>query len=123
MKESKIYLSVEEKAGRYILRDITGKIRKDVNVRDIMCEHCIRENQCIEYDTETGRSYRKSISLFNKIAPSKPCSASILWGISFIWDLLGLIWTVVDIKIYIKALFDFKASKYIKKILTDNGNC
>ena len=66
---SKIYLSVEEKAGRYILRDINGKVRKDVNVRDIMCSHCVRENQCIEYDTETGRSKRRDISMFNDMKP------------------------------------------------------
>lgn len=68
---SKIYLSVEEKAGRYILRDINGKVRKDVNVRDIMCSHCVRENQCIEYDTETGRSKRRDISMFNDMKPKE----------------------------------------------------
>ena len=71
MKKTKIYLSVEEKNGKYILRDVNGKIRRDVNVRDIMCEHCVRENQCIEYDTETGRSYRKPISLFNDLKPKE----------------------------------------------------
>ena len=50
MKEKFIYLTVEEKNGKYILKDVNGKVRKDIYVRDIMCQHCIRENQCIQYD-------------------------------------------------------------------------
>ena len=69
MKEKFIYLVVEEKNGKYILKDVNGKVRKDIYVRDIMCQHCIRENQCIQYDTETGRSYRKDMNLFNDLKP------------------------------------------------------
>ena len=71
MKEKFIYLTVEEKNGKYILKDVNGKVRKDIYVRDIMCQHCIRENQCIEYNTETGRSYRKDMALFNDQKPKE----------------------------------------------------
>jgi MoxR-like ATPase len=71
MKEKFIYLTVEEKNGKYILKDVDGKVRKDIYVRDIMCEHCVRENQCIQYDTETGRSYRKDMALFNDLKPKE----------------------------------------------------
>ena len=71
MKEQFIYLTVEEKNGKYILKDVNGKVRKDIYVRDIMCQHCIRENQCIQYDTETGRSYRKDMNLFNDMKPKE----------------------------------------------------
>ena len=71
MKEKFIYLAVEEKNGKYILKDVEGKVRKDIYVRDIMCEHCVRENQCIQYDTETGRSYRKDMALFNDLIPKE----------------------------------------------------
>tara|TARA_Y100000593_G_scaffold86818_1_gene166283 strand:+ start:2940 stop:4112 length:1173 start_codon:yes stop_codon:yes gene_type:complete len=71
MKEKFIYLAVEEKNGKYILKDVNGKVRKDIYVRDIMCEHCVRENQCIQYDTETGRSYRKDMALFNDLIPKE----------------------------------------------------
>ena len=71
MKEQFIYLTVEEKNGKYILKDVNGKVRKDIYVRDIMCQHCIRENQCIEYNTMTGRSYRKDMALFNDKKPKE----------------------------------------------------
>jgi MoxR-like ATPase len=71
MKEQFIYLTVEEKNGKYILKDVNGKVRTDIYVRDIMCKHCIRENQCIQYDTLTGRSYRKDMNLFNDYKPKE----------------------------------------------------
>ena len=71
MKKRFIYLTVEEKNGKYILKDVNGKVRKDIYVRDIMCQHCIRENQCIEYNIETGRSYRKDMALFNDQKPKE----------------------------------------------------
>ena len=70
MKKRFEYLTVEMKAGRYILTDVDGKTRKDIHVRDIMCEKAILNGQCIQYDIETGRSYRKDISLFNDEAPT-----------------------------------------------------
>ena len=36
-----------------------------------MCEKAVLNGQCIQYDTETGRSYRKDISLFNDEAPTE----------------------------------------------------
>ena len=71
MKEKFIYLTVEEKNGKYILKDVSGKVRKDIYVRDIMCSHCVENNQCIQYDTETGRSYRKDMALFNDLKPKE----------------------------------------------------
>ena len=71
MKKRFIYLAVEEKNGKYILKDVNGKIRTDIYVRDIMCSHCVANNQCIEYDTETGRSRRKDMNLFNDMKPKE----------------------------------------------------
>jgi len=71
MIENLVYLTVEEKNGKYILKDVSGKVRKDIYVRDIMCQHCVDNNQCLEYDTETGRSRRKDISIFNDMLPSE----------------------------------------------------
>ena len=71
MKKRFVYLAVEEKNGKYILKDVNGKIRTDIYVRDIMCSHCVANNQCIEYDTETGRSRRKDMNLFNDMKPKE----------------------------------------------------
>lgn len=71
MNKSVIYLSVELKGGLYILTDTDGKIRTDIYVRDIMCEKAVANGQCIQYDTETGRSYRKPIELFNDQKPTE----------------------------------------------------
>ena len=69
MKKRFIYLTVEKKNNRYVLTDPSGKVRKDLHVRDIMCQHCIDNHQCIEYDTETGRSRRKDMAYFNDEKP------------------------------------------------------
>lgn len=69
MKERIIYLTVEAKNGKYILTDATGRVRNDLYVRDIMCSHCVENNQCLEYDLETGRSRRKDMALFNDMKP------------------------------------------------------
>ena len=71
MKKKFEYLAVELKNGNYILRDASGKIRSDVYVRDIMCQHCVDNNQCIQYDLETGRSYRKDMSMFDDQRPKE----------------------------------------------------
>jgi MoxR-like ATPase len=71
MKKKFEYLVVELKNGNYILRDASGKIRSDVYVRDIMCQHCVDNNQCIQYDLETGRSYRKDMSMFDNQRPKE----------------------------------------------------
>ena len=71
MKKKFEYLVVELKNGKYLLKDINGKVRKDIYVRDIMCQHCIDNGQCIEYNIETGRSYRKDMALFNDMKPKE----------------------------------------------------
>ena len=71
MQEKLIYVRVEKKNGKFLLYDVQGQVRKDIYVRDIMCQHCVDNNQCIEYDTETGRSRRKDIAIFNDMIPSE----------------------------------------------------
>jgi MoxR-like ATPase len=71
MQEKIVYLRVEKKNGKFNLYDIQGIKRTDIYVRDIMCQHCVDNNQCIEYDIETGRSRRKDISIFNDMTPSE----------------------------------------------------
>ncbi len=71
MKKKFVYLEVEVKNGKYILKDVTGKVRTDIYVRDIMCQHCIDNSQCIQYDIETGRSMRKDMALFNDMKPKE----------------------------------------------------
>jgi MoxR-like ATPase len=71
MQEKLIYVRVEKKNGKFLLYDVQGSVRKDIYVRDIMCQHCVDNNQCIEYDTETGRSRRKDIAIFNDMIPSE----------------------------------------------------
>ena len=71
MQEKLIYVRVEKKNGKFLLYDVQGQVRKDIYVRDIMCQHCVDNNQCIEYDTETGRSRRKDMSIFNDMIPSE----------------------------------------------------
>ena len=66
-----IYLSVESKNGVYVLTDTNGKVRTDIYVRDIMCEKAVANDQCIQYDTESGRSYRKPMELFNDQKPTE----------------------------------------------------
>jgi MoxR-like ATPase len=71
MQEKLIYVRVEKKNGKFLLYDVQGQVRKDIYVRDIMCQHCVDNNQCLEYDTETGRSRRKDIAIFNDMIPSE----------------------------------------------------
>ena len=71
MQEKLIYVRVEKKNGNFLLYDIQGQVRKDIYVRDIMCQHCVDNNQCLEYDSETGRSRRKDIAIFNDMIPSE----------------------------------------------------
>ena len=71
MQEKLIYVRVEKKNGKFLLYDVQGQVRKDIYVRDIMCQHCVDNNQCLEYDTETGRSRRKDIAMFIDMSPSE----------------------------------------------------
>tara|TARA_R110001599_G_scaffold330756_1_gene545257 strand:- start:373 stop:1539 length:1167 start_codon:yes stop_codon:yes gene_type:complete len=71
MKKKFEYLVVELKNGKYTLKDVSGNVRNDLYVRDIMCQHCIDNNQCIQYDIETGRSYRKDMNMFSDMEPKE----------------------------------------------------
>ena len=71
MQKKLVYLRVLKNNGKFLLYDVQGQIRKDIYVRDIMCQHCVDNNQCIEYDIETGRSRRKDIAIFNDMIPSE----------------------------------------------------
>ena len=55
MQEKLIYVRVEKKNGKFLLYDVQGQVRMDIYVRDIMCQHSVDNNQCLEYDSETGR--------------------------------------------------------------------
>jgi len=49
--------------GTFILKDSdTGLVRTDIYVRDIMLEKAIENGQCIKFDNESQRSYRKPMS-------------------------------------------------------------
>jgi hypothetical protein len=36
-----------------------------------MCEKAVLNGQCIQYDIETGRSYRKDMAMFNEAMPKE----------------------------------------------------
>jgi len=65
------YFKVEKKNGKYVLIDIQGQVRKDIYVRDHMLELAYSNDQCIAYDAEAARAFRKDISLYNDMAPSE----------------------------------------------------
>ena len=70
MKKKFEYLVVESKDGQnYILRDVEGKVQKDIYVRDIMCEKALLNGQCIQYNIETGTSMRKPMEMFSDMKP------------------------------------------------------
>ena len=71
MKKRFEYLRVVQENGKYRLFDPTGKEQKDIYVRDIMCEKAVLNGQCIQYDIETGRSYRKDMAMFNEAMPKE----------------------------------------------------
>jgi MoxR-like ATPase len=70
MKKKFEYLVVESKDGKnYILRDVQGKVQRDIYVRDIMCEKALLNGQCIQYNIETGTSMRKPMEMFSDMKP------------------------------------------------------
>jgi len=72
MKKMYEYLVVElDKHSKYILRDVEGKIQKDIYVRDIMCEKALLNGQCIQYNIETGTSMRKPMEMFSDMKPKE----------------------------------------------------
>ena len=70
MKKKFEYLVVESKDGKnYILRDVEGKVQREIYVRDIMCEKALLNGQCIQYNIETGTSMRKPMEMFSDMKP------------------------------------------------------
>ena len=65
------YFKVEKKNGKYVLIDIQGQVRTDIYVRDHMLELAYSNDQCIAYDAEGGRAFRKDISLYSDMMPSE----------------------------------------------------
>jgi len=65
------YFKVEKKNGKYVLIDIQGQVRKDIYVREHMLELAYSNGQCIQYDAEGGRAFRKDISLYSDMVPSE----------------------------------------------------
>ena len=68
MKKRFEYLIPSKENGKFILKDAdTGLIRTDIYVRDIMLEKAVENGQCIKFDNESQRSYRKPMSVLDEI--------------------------------------------------------
>jgi len=65
------YFKVEKKNGKYVVVDVQGKVRKDIYVRDHMLELAHSNDQCIAYEAESGRAFRKDMSLYSDMVPSE----------------------------------------------------
>ena len=66
MKKRFQYLIPSKENDKFILRDAdTGLIRTDIYVRDIMLEKAVENGQCIKFDNESQRSYRKPMSVLD----------------------------------------------------------
>ncbi len=65
MKKKYVYLMPSSNNGNYVLTRVDGTVEKNIYVRDIMLEKAVDQGQCIQYDLETGRSYRKDPELYN----------------------------------------------------------
>lgn len=79
MKKRFEYLIPSKEDGKFILKDAdTGLVRTDIYVRDIMLEKAVENGQCIKFDNETGRSYRKPMNILdeNKVVNTKEQSAA-----------------------------------------------
>ena len=75
MKKRFEYLIPSKENDKFILRDAdTGLIRTDIYVRDIMLEKAVENGQCIKFDNESQRSYRKPMSVLdgNKMVKEQP---------------------------------------------------
>ena len=60
----------EVKNGNIQAVDINGKVVKGI-VREHMLELALDNNQCIVYNEETGKCYRKDIQLYYDQAPTE----------------------------------------------------
>ena len=66
MKKKFEYLIPSLENGKQILKDAdTGLVRTDIYVRSEMVELAIENGQCIKFDNESQRSYRKPMSVLN----------------------------------------------------------
>ena len=75
MKKRFEYLIPSKENDKFILRDAdTGLVRTDIYVRDIMLEKAVENGQCIKFDNESQRSYRKPMSVLdnNKVVKEQP---------------------------------------------------
>ena len=64
-------LRVEDVGGRLVAMDVDGIAAPNGTVRDHMLQLAIDNDQCIVYNTETGKCYRKDIGLFNDQLPTE----------------------------------------------------
>ena len=83
MKKRFEYLIPSKENDKFILRDAdTGLIRTDIYVRDIMLEKAVENGQCIKFDNESQRSYRKPMSVLdnNKVVKEQPVVDSRIMG-------------------------------------------
>ena len=79
MKKRFEYLIPSKENGKFILKDAdTGLVRTDIYVRDIMLEKAVENGQCIKFDNESQRSYRKPMSVLdeNKVVNTEEQSAA-----------------------------------------------
>ena len=79
MKKRFEYLIPSKENGKFILKDAdTGLVRTDIYVRDIMLEKAVENGQCIKFDNESQRSYRKPMSVLdeNKVVNIEEQSAA-----------------------------------------------
>ncbi len=81
MKKRFEYLIPSKENGKFILKDAdTGLVRTDIYVRDIMLEKAVDNGQCIKFDNETGRSYRKPMNVLDEnsagMAPTEEQTAA-----------------------------------------------
>ena len=79
MKKRFEYLIPSKEDGKFILKDAdTGLVRTDIYVRDIMLEKAVENGQCIKFDNESQRSYRKPMSVLdeNKVVNTEEQSAA-----------------------------------------------
>ena len=64
-------LRVEQVGDHLVAMDVDGIAAPDGAVRQHMLELAYKNNQCIEYNTLTGKCYRKDIGLFNDQLPTE----------------------------------------------------
>ena len=71
MKKQFIYLKpVKNSNGITELRDVENQKRTDIYVREDMIDLALANDQCLKYDTETGRCMRKPLSEFSDANPT-----------------------------------------------------